>query len=158
MSSWLLIFGSFTALGVSYFKDQKKTKKSLKMAKGMLMSTGQSIIGILFLIGLLLAYVPESMIQSLLGKSNQVISGLYGALIGTITIIPAFIAFPLAASLMNSGANLVSIAAFITTLTMVGFATLPVEIQYFGKKFAYLRNLLSFALALGIALAMVVVL
>ncbi len=66
-------------------------------------------------------------------------SGLYGAMIGTITIIPAFIAFPLADSLVESGANLVAVAAFITTLTMVGFTTLPIEIEHFGKNLLLLE-------------------
>jgi len=37
---------------------------------------------------------------------------------------------------------------------MVGILTAPTEIQYFGKKFTILRNVLSLAAALGIAVVM----
>lgn len=158
MSTILLLSGTLTALGVSYYKSKEKTKKSVMMAKGMFLKTAQSIVGILALIGLILALIPQSLIKDLLGNSSYFLSGLYGALIGTVTIIPAFIAFPLADSLFKSGANLVGIAAFITTLTMVGFATLPIEIEHFGKKFAFIRNLFSFILAIFIALGMVIIL
>ena len=36
------------------------------------------------------------------------------------------------------------IGAFISTLMMVGVITLPLEISYFGKKTAILRNVLAF--------------
>ncbi len=158
MNTVILLSVSVLAVGISYYKDEMKTKKSLMMAKGMFLNTAGSIIGILMLIGLMLAIIPPEVIKDLLGNSSLFLSGLYGAVIGAITIIPAFIAFPLAASLFESGANLVGIAAFITTLTMVGVATLPIEIEHFGKKFAFIRNALSFVLALLIALGMVIIL
>ncbi|HDH27594.1 MAG TPA: permease, partial [Euryarchaeota archaeon] len=46
----------------------------------------------------------------------------------------------------------------ITTLTMVGFVTLPLEIKVLGKKLAILRNLFSFIIALIIAVIMGVIL
>lgn len=158
MSTIILLSASAIAVVISFIKDQKKTKKSLMMAKSMLLGTVGSIFGILLLIGLMLAVIPPEAIKELLGNSSLLLSGLYGAIIGAITIIPAFIAFPLASSLFESGANLVGIAAFITTLTMVGIATLPIEIKHFGKKFALIRNGLSFLLALVIAMGMVIIL
>lgn len=128
------------------------------MARGRFFQTATQIIGILALIGLFLALVPEDVIKSVLGGNSSFLSTLYGAIVGTVTIIPAFVAFPLAASLVKGGAYLVSIAAFITTLTMVGFATMPIEIEHFGKKFTYLRNFISFIIAILIALGMGVLL
>jgi len=158
MNTVILLSASVLVVGISFYKDKKKTKKSLMMAKGMFLSTAGSIFGILMFIGLILAIIPPNVIKDLLGNSSLFLSGVYGAIIGAITIIPAFIAFPLASSLFESGANLVGIAAFITTLTMVGIATLPIEIKHFGKKFAFVRNILSFILALLIALGMVIIL
>lgn len=47
-----------------------------------------------------------------------------------------------------------AIAAFVTTLVMVGVITAPLEMKFFGKKFTFWRNLLSFIFALIIALIM----
>lgn len=72
--------------------------------------------------------------------------------------IPSLIAFPLAASLLKNGASITAVAAFITTLTMIGTITLPLEIKELGKKVALLRNGLSFIVAIVIALIMGVIL
>ena len=74
------------------------------------------------------------------------------ALLGTISMIPNLIALPLAGSLINSGASYTTIAAFLTTLTMVGIVTMPLEIKLLGKKITFWRNLLAFFFAIIIAL------
>ncbi len=48
--------------------------------------------------------------------------------------------------------------AFLTTLTMVGIVTFPLEKKEFGLKFAVTRNALSFVSALVIAMMMGVIL
>ncbi len=142
----------------SLYKDREKTIASLNIAKSRLSDIGGDILGILALVALFLAIIPENFIESILGGSSALLSTLYGSITGTITIIPAFVAFPLAASLVQKGAYLVAVAAFITTLTMVGFATAPIEIEHFGKKFTLIRNILSFIIAILIAIGMMVIL
>lgn len=68
--------------------------------------------------------------------------------------MPVFIAFLLAASLLREGAGVKPIAAFLTTLTMVGIVTLPMEYSFFGKRNDILRNALGFVAAVIIALIM----
>ncbi len=69
MSTILLVLVAILALGFSFIKNKKKTIKSLQMAKGMFLKTAGDIIGVLALVALVLALVPESIIQSLLGNS-----------------------------------------------------------------------------------------
>jgi len=45
------------------------------------------------------------------------------ALFGALMMIPGLIALPLAGSLIDAGASYTPVAAFITTLTMIGFVT-----------------------------------
>ncbi|MFO8059198.1 MAG: permease [Bacillota bacterium] len=158
MSTVLLILGTIVALIWSHLRDRDRTARSIRIAGGLFVQTATQIAAILALVGLALALIPEEYIRELLGGSDAVLSTLFGAAIGTVTILPAFVAFPLAASLMERGAHLVAVAAFVTTLTMVGFATLPIEIRHFGRRFALLRNAFSFGAALLIALGMVVLL
>ena len=73
-------------------------------------------------------------------------------------MIPSLIAFPLAGLLIDAGAAYTPIAAFITTLTMVGFVSLPLEIKVMGKRLTVQRNLLALISAMLIALAMGVML
>lgn len=142
---------------VSIIKDKNKTFNSIKMSGGLMTSMIGEIVAILFLIGLLLTFIPPEMIKEYLGGSNIVLSTVLAALVGSITLIPAFVAFPLVSSLMGAGASIVPIVAFLTTLTMVGFVTFPLEKREFGLKFALTRNSLSFIFAVAIALVMGVI-
>lgn len=60
-----------------------------------------------------------------------------------LTLIPGFVAFPLAAALLKNGAGYSQIAAFVSSLVMVGVVTLPMEFEVFGKRAAILRNVLA---------------
>ncbi|SHH51966.1 permease [Clostridium grantii] len=145
------------ALVWSLKKDKKKTLNSMKMAKGMMKNMIGQIIGILFLIGLILTFIPPETISSVLGKSNLFFSTIISALVGSITLIPAFVAFPLVGSFVDVGASIMPAVAFLTTLTMVGVVTFPLEKQEFGLKFTATRNLVSFVFAIIIAVAMGVI-
>jgi hypothetical protein len=78
-------------------------------------------------------------------------------LIGSVTLIPGFIAFPTAAMLLGRGAGYMQMAAFISTLMMVGIVTLPAEISYFNRKTAALRNILAYVFSWLVALVVSVV-
>jgi len=154
----VLVPAAFILLVWSVLKDRDKTKKSLEVAKGMFLKIGGEIFGLLLLVALFFAVVPQGAIESLLGGANVFLSSIYGALMGTVLILPKFVAMPLAADLIAEGAHIVVAAGFITTLTMVGFVTAPVEIEHFGKKYTLVRNVLSFIFALMVALGMMLIL
>lgn len=158
MSTILLILVSLGAFTISYLKSKDRTKKVLNLSIKLFRNTFSEVFFIMALIALFLTWIPESFIKTLLGNPNEALSIIFGAGIGTITIIPAFVAFPLSGSLLKSGANLVAVAAFLTTLTMVGFATMPIEIKYFGRRFTFIRNGISIVVAVLIALTMGVIL
>lgn len=143
---------------VSMIKDKKRTLNAMKMSQKMMGSMIGQIIGILFLIGLILTFIPPEAIKEYLGSSNTLLATTVSALLGSITLIPAFIAFPLVGSIVDMGASIVPAVAFLTTLTMVGFVTFNLEKQEFGTKFALSRNGLSFAFALLISMVMGVIL
>lgn len=145
------------ALAVSGLKDPAKTRQALVVAWRSFLRIVPAMLGIMGVIGLVLTLLPPSFIRTLFANEN-----LWGMLavsgVGAVTLVPGFIAYPLAGSLVRQGAGLVPVAAFVTTLMMVGVVTAPLEAQYFGKRFTFLRNTLSFVAAVGIALGMGVLL
>lgn len=151
ISLWVITGIAFV---VSMKKDKKKTLNSMKMARSMMGNMIGEIIGILFLIGLILTFIPPETIKTVLGQSNAFFSTIIAALVGSITLIPAFVAFPLVGSLVDVGASIVPAVAFLTTLTMVGVVTFPLEKREFGLKFTVARNGLSFVFAVIIAVVM----
>lgn len=143
---------------VSIIKDKEKTINSMKKSRKMMGNMVGQLVGILFLIGLILTFIPPELITNYLGGSNTVLSTVLAAVLGSITLIPAFVAFPLVGSIVDMGASIMPAVAFLTTLTMVGLVTFNLEKKEFGIKFTATRNLLSFGLAIVISLLMGVVL
>ena len=88
----------------------------------------------------------------------RTVGGLIAAVIGSITLIPGFIAFPLARTVLDMGGGIMQVAAFISTLMMVGVVTAPMETQFFSRKAMLLRNGLSllFSFLVAFILARVV--
>ncbi len=154
ISLWVI---TGTAFIISLMKNKQQTLNSMKIARGMMKNMIGDIIAILFLIGLILTFIPPETIKGVLGQSNLFLSTVVSALVGSVTLIPAFVAFPLVGSFVDVGASIVPAVAFLTTLTMVGVVTFPLEKQEFGLKFAATRNILSFVFAVLIALTMGVV-
>ncbi len=157
MFNVILFIMTLAVLIYSFKKDRQKTRQALKIAYNSFRNILPSMLGIIGLIGLMLALVPRETIEGLFGN-NSPAGILIISAAGSVMLIPAFIAFPLAASLLQAGASIMAVSSFITTLLMVGVLTAPMEIQYFGKKFTILRNVFSLAAALGIAVIMGVVL
>ena len=145
-------------LVVSFVKDKSKTREALKKAFFMGKGMALSIFAVIFAIGLILAILPPEQIAEIIGKQNVLVATIAAAAFGTITLIPAFIAFPLIGTLVGAGVGIMPSVAFLTTLTMVGVVTFPLEKKEFGSKFALTRNGLSFVFAIIIALIMGVIL
>jgi uncharacterized membrane protein YraQ (UPF0718 family) len=151
---WL---AAISALAFSYFKDKKSTLTSIKRSFISLKNLAPGLIGMIAAVGLVLSIIPEEQLIRLFS-----IHSLWGfilvSLAGAIITIPGPIAFPLAGALLTMGAAPAALASFITTLTMVGLVTAPLEASYFGTRFVVLRQSLSFIAAVAIGLIMGVLL
>ena len=146
---YILAAGLLTA---SFLKDRQKTAKALKKAWKAFENILPQFVAILVIVGLMLSVIDPETISRLIGGESGFFGMIIAAFAGGITLIPGFVAFPLAATLLNNGAGFMQIAVFISTLMMVGVVTLPVEIEYFGKRAAVLRNTLAFSFSFVIAL------
>ncbi|WP_456465028.1 permease [Desulfurobacterium sp.] len=155
MKTALIINGfTFLCLTAALKKDREKTKKALKIAGKSSLRILPMVVIVILIIGIILGFIPKSEIAKIVGEKAGFKGILIVALLGAILHIPSIISFPLAASLLKSGASVTSVAVFITTLTMIGIVTLPIEIRELGKKIALLRNGLSFIIAIIIGLIM----
>ena len=76
------------------------------------------------------------------------------AVAGSLTLMPGFIAFPLSGALRAQGVSYMVLAAFTTTLMMVGVLTYPLERQYFGRSVTLVRNAISLLIAMIVAVVM----
>ena len=158
MFTYILYGLTAVLLLLSFLKDKQKTKMSLLKAWKAFENILPQFLSILLIIGIMLAILSPEVIASLIGKQSGLFGMIIAAAIGSITLIPGFVAFPLASALLKSGAGFMQIAVFISTLMMVGIVTIPMETKYFGKKATLLRNALAFVFSFIVALVIGVVL
>lgn len=138
-------------LVISYLKDKGKTKQALKKAWKSFENILPQMLGILTTVGIIIALLNPQVISKIIGSSSGYLGVALAAIVGSITLIPGFIAFPTASILLQNGAGYMQIGAFISTLMMVGVMTMPVEIKFFGKKPTFLRNALAFIFSFVVA-------
>lgn len=106
---------------------------------------------VIMFVGVLLAVLNPQVISKIIGNNSGWFGIIIAAVVGAVTLIPGFVAFPTAAMLLQNGAGYMQIGAFVSTLMMVGIVTMPVETKYFGKKLTILRNLFAFIFSFIVA-------
>ena len=155
----MLVLLAITALAVdaSSVADRRKTLMGVRRSLRMFVNLLPTLVTVLAAVSLLMAAVHPATLERWLGGGGPV-PFVAALIVGSIALIPGFVAFPLAGVLKDNGATTAVLAAFITTLLMVGVVTLPIEIRFFGRRLAVLRNLLAFGGAVVVALVMTVIL
>lgn len=151
MENYLLYGITILLTVISFYKDRKKTKMALKKAWKAFENILPEFLSVIVLIGIVLAFLNPEIVSKIIGKQSGWLGVLLAAVVGSITLIPGFVAFPMAAMVLKNGAGLMQIGAFVSTLMMVGVVTLPLEIKYFGRKLALWRNGLAFVFSFFVA-------
>ena len=142
---------TLTLLGISFLKNKMKTKQALKKAWKAFENILPEFLVVIALVSFLLAAVEPAFIAQVIGSESGWTGVILAALIGAVTLIPGFVAFPTAALLLQGGAGYMQLGAFISTLMMVGIVTLPIEQKYFGIKLAMYRNGFAFLFSFLVA-------
>lgn len=147
MSGFILYGIALMFLVFSFLKDRQKTKLAIIKAWKSLVNLLPQVTAIMIFVGVTLALLSPAVISSLIGSGSGVMGIVIALSVGSITLIPGFVAFPLAAALLKGGAGYPQIAAFVSTVMAVGIMTLPAEIRYLNKQVALLRNGFAFIIS-----------
>jgi len=139
------------AILVSLIVNREKTLTAVKIAAKRFVNILPAFLTMIILVSIVLFLIPDEVISSYLGGTNKFIGVLFASIFGSITLMPGFIAFPLCGILLKKGVAYIVLAAFTTTLMMVGVLTYPVEKAYFGMRVTIMRNAISFFIALVVA-------
>lgn len=152
MTAQILYYLASLLLIISFFKDRTKTIKALKISLKSFEGIMPQFLGIIVTIGIILAIINPQTISNLIGENSGFLGVIISSIIGSITIMPTFVAFSTGQTLLQSGAGYPQVGALIATLTMVGVVTYPLEAKYIGKKGALLRNFLAFIFSFIVAI------
>ena len=143
---------TFIIVSVAFLIDRKKTIIALKLAIRKIIYILIPVLLVIILISITLYFISEDVISKIFINDNKYIGIFSASVLGSIAMIPGFIAFPLCRILRQNGVYYMIISAFTTTLMMVGVLTLPIEKKYFGVKVAIIRNVISFLIAILVSL------
>ena len=148
---FIYVITSF-AVTASFIADRGKTLKSFQVAGKKMIKIAPVFLTMTILVSIVLYLVPDETISRYLGHENIVLSLLIAYFLGSISLMPGFIAFPLCGILLEKGVLYMILSGFSTTLMMVGILTLPVERAYLGTKVAVLRNLIYLVVAVVVTI------
>ncbi len=145
LALWII---SATLALLSLMKSREKTLKALRL-------TACKFIGILplFLVvmagfAVLVNLLPADVMHEYLGQE----SGFHGVLLslslGSVSVMPGFVAYPLAAALKIQDIPYYIIAGFVVALMNVGLVSFAFEKKYLGWKVALVRNLIGLVVSI----------
>lgn len=114
------------------------------------------LVGVVLLMGLFNAFVPRDFLISIF-SGDPALDTFWGACFGSILAGNPINSYIIGGELLTYGVSLFAVTAFIITWVTVGLVQLPAEIAALGKKFALVRNAVSFVLSIVIAALTVVI-
>ncbi len=99
MFTFALYFSAIVLLLASFSRDKKRTQVSLKKSWKALKNILPQFLSIILVIGITLAMLSPQEINNLIGRQSGWIGMLIASILGSVTLIPGFVAFPLTAAL-----------------------------------------------------------
>ncbi len=142
---------TFILLIILFFIDREKTIKSIKIGLKKMFVQLPLFFTMSALIAISLYFIDDKIIAHYLGKESSILGLLNASFLGSISIMPGFIAFPLAGLLLEKGVPYMVLASFTNTLMMVGVVSFPLEKEYFGIKVSIIRNLIGYLISVSVA-------
>ena len=127
----------------AFFNTTRAFKKSLPI-----------LMGVLMLLALADALIPKQTYR-LIFSGNWFFDPLMGAVLGSISGGNALTSYIIGGELRHQGVSMMAITAFIVSWVTVGIIQLPAEAVMLGKRFAIVRNTVSFCTSILIAIVTV---
>lgn len=151
-TAWIINLLAIGCLILAFFANRQLALTGLKKGLRTLGSIAPITVVVVSIVAIVLAFVTPESIGTVLGESSG-IGGILVALgLGAVVHMPALLGFPIAGKVLANGGAAGPVAAFITSLTMIGIFTIPLEIKVLGKRFALARNIISAVMAFVIAI------
>jgi len=122
-----------------------------------LLNTSPLIIGTVLLVSMVSVLIPKSF-YSVVFSGSVIFDSLLGSLVGSISAGNPVTSYIFGGEFLSQGVSLIAVTAFLVAWVTVGFVQLPAESAILGRKFAVLRNFLSFVFAIIVALVSVFIL
>ena len=111
------------------------------------------LAGVVLLVGLTHTLIPKFFYFS----KNDVLDSIIGSGLGSVLAGNPLTSYVLGGELVKQGVSLVAVTSFLVAWVTVGIVQLPAESLLLGKRFALVRNFLSFVFSIIVAIITVFV-
>ena len=113
---------------------------------------------VMVLLGLFNVWVSKEMVVKYLGRASGIKGIFLAVLIGSLPTGPLYVAFPMAAVLINKGAGIANIVVFLSAWACIKIPQEMVELQFLGLEFMAARLILTiiFVAIMGVSIERVI--
>ena len=94
---------------------------------------------VMVMLGLFAVFVPQKAVVKYLGVTSGMKGAILSLAFGALPTGPLYVAFPIAASLLEKGARVSNIIIFLSAWACIKIPQEMVELQFLGAKFTLLR-------------------
>ncbi len=115
------------------------------------------LLGVILLVGLISTLIPKGVYVNLF-RGNLFADSFIGGALGSIMAGNPLTSYVLGGEFLKQGVSLAAVTAFLVAWVTVGLVQLPAESMMLGKRFALLRNLISFVFAIITAILTIIIL
>ena len=129
-------------------------KKAVKDSWKAIYNNLPVFVGVILLIGFVNSLLPKTAYAFFFSK-NMLLDSFIGASLGSVLAGNPMTSYILAGEFIKSGVALIAATSFIVAWVTVGIVQLPAESMMLGKRFAILRNILSFVFSIIVAITTV---
>ncbi len=131
-----------------------KLKKAFAQTLKTLYFVTPMLLAVIGLVGIFKTFVTPQTLRMFF-NGHALHDMLFGTLFGGISVGQPFLSYIVGGALLDEGASLYGVTAFVLAFVTLGVVQLPMEFGIFGLRFTLVRNLLGvvFAFLLSIAVA-----
>jgi len=135
----IMVVIAIALLIVAYQKGGGEHILGLKAARNILLQIMPLLIFAFIIAGTIQYVIPAELISKWIGNESGLRGIFLGSVVGGFTPGGPYIAMPIAAGLLQSGANIGTMVAFMTGWSLLAFTRLPLEVGLMGWKFTAIR-------------------
>jgi len=135
----------------------KEIKTAFKKTANSFKQMFPTLLGVILLVNLSIALISDNFYK-IIFTGNNIFDPIIGGVLGSISASNPIMSYIIGGELISQNISLIAITSFILTWVSVGIVQLPAESLMLGKKFAIIRNIISFLMALLLSLLIILTL
>lgn len=96
---------ALAGLALAAARDRGRVLEALKAGLRMFVTVAPTMMAVVLAVGLLMGFTTPQQVSSFIGEGAGLLGMVYADVLGAVLHIPALVAFPLAAGLLERGAS-----------------------------------------------------